>query len=133
MASEPCPCGSGAPFEACCGPYLAGRIRPDSADLLMRSRYTAYVRQEIGYLKDTLWPKFQPRFDFAATAAWAAENHWAGLTVLDSKNGGAGDRDGTVLFEARYLAGGTLHTHRELSLFRKKAGRWFYVEAVPES
>lgn len=96
----------------------------------MRSRYTAYVREDIPYLKATLWPKYQPGFDFAATAAWAAENHWTGLTVLETEKGGAQDRDGLVLFEAGYLAGGRLNTHRERSRFRKKAGRWYYVEAV---
>ncbi len=99
----------------------------------MRSRYSAYVRHEISYLKDTLWPRFQPSFDFAATANWASGNHWTGLQVLETGKGTERDRDGTVLFEAKYLAGGQLHTHRELSLFRKKAGRWYYVEALPEN
>jgi len=98
----------------------------------MRSRYSAYVRGQIGYLKETLWPKHQPGFDHAGTARWAAENHWAGLLVLKTERGQAADREGTVLFEARYLAAGALNTHRELSRFRKKTGRWYYVEAIPE-
>lgn len=98
----------------------------------MRSRYTAYVRQNIAYLKETLWPKHQADFDETATAAWAAANHWTGLTVIDARDGGEADREGTVLFEARYLSGGRLNTHRELSRFRKKSGRWYYVEAIAE-
>lgn len=132
MSDDTCPCGSGLSFSACCGPYLSGERLPETAEALMRSRYSAYVRQEIGYLKETLWPKFQPGFDCAATAAWAAENHWTGLTVLETDLGTAKDRDGTVLFEAKFLSGGKLNTHRELSRFRKKAGRWYYVEAVDE-
>lgn len=133
MSEQNCPCGSGLSFAACCGPYLAGERLPETAEALMRSRYTAFVCQEIGYLKETLWPKYQPGFDFAATAQWAAENHWTGLTVLKTDKSTAQDRDGTVLFEAKYLAGGTLDTHRELSRFRKKAGRWYYVEALDEA
>lgn len=98
----------------------------------MRSRYSAYVAEDIPYLKDTLWPKLQAGFDFAATARWAAENHWAGLNVLATDKGGEKDRDGTVLFEAKFLSTGKLNTHRELSRFRKKAGRWYYVEALEE-
>ncbi len=98
----------------------------------MRSRYTAYVLQNIAYLHETLWPKFQPSFDFKATATWAAESHWTGLNVLATSAGQGGDRDGTVLFEAKYLSGGQLRTHRELSRFRKKSGRWYYVEAIDE-
>lgn len=130
MADANCTCGSGRTFEACCGPYLSGETFPATAEALMRSRYSAYVRENITYLKNTLWPKHQAAFDFAATAAWAAENHWTGLLVLETEKGLEGDREGTVLFEAKYLAGGNLNTHRELSRFRKKSGRWCYVEAV---
>lgn len=52
--------------------------------------------------------------------------------MIAAQHGGPADRDGTVLFEARYLAGGQLHTHRENGLFRKKKGRWYYVEALTE-
>ncbi|KZM50976.1 YchJ family metal-binding protein [Labrenzia sp. OB1] len=132
MADDPCPCGGGEPIDRCCGRFLGGEAFPETAEALMRSRYTAYVRQNIAYLKETLWPKHQDGFDELETARWAAQNHWTGLRVLATEKGGKGDREGTVLFEARYLSGGTLHTHRELSRFRKKAGRWYYAEALPE-
>lgn len=132
MAGEPCPCGSEIAYESCCGPYLTGHAVPETAEALMRSRYTAYVREDIAYLKATLWPKYQPSFDGPGTARWAAESHWTGLKVMETDQGGPADRDGTVLFEARYLAGGNLTVHREKSRFRKKSGRWYYVEAVPE-
>ncbi|WP_096176418.1 YchJ family protein [Cohaesibacter sp. ES.047] len=128
-----CPCGSGKPLTHCCGPYLDGKELPARAESLMRSRYTAFVHENIDYLYQTLWPKYQPGFDHFATARWAAENHWVGLDILDVREGEATDRRGMVLFEARYLAGGSLHTHRELSLFRKSKGRWYYCEALPES
>ena len=130
--SNPCPCGSGLPFSDCCTRFLDGEQQPRTAEELMRSRYTAYVQKRIDYLCDTLWPKTQPFSDEQGVARWTSDNHWTGLTVVDAHNGGPSDREGTVLFEAKYLAGGQLHTHRELSLFRKKAGRWFYVEALPE-
>ena len=132
MLDDVCPCGTGLSFEACCKPFLAGVSHPKEAEALMRSRYTAYVMQNIPYLKDTLWPKYQDGFDDVATARWAAENHWTGLKVLLTQKGGNTDREGTVLFEAKYLANGKLHTHRERSRFRKKAGRWYYVEAILE-
>ena len=132
MSGEGCPCGSGKGFDLCCEPYLAGKALPETAEALMRSRYSAYVRQLIPYLKETLWQKYQPSFDAQGTARWAAESHWTGLSVLATDKGGPADRDGTVLFEAKYLSAGKLHVHRELSRFRKKSGRWYYVEAVPE-
>lgn len=130
MTSKSCPCGTGKKFTVCCGPYLTGRERPETAEQLMRSRYSAYVTQNIDYLKETLWPKYQPRFDAFDVAKWASESHWTGLDVLDCQDGGVSDRKGTVLFEARYLTAGTLHTHHELSLFKKQKGRWYYLEAL---
>ena len=139
MKPDHCPCGRDKPVKACCGRYLdagatpelASKLVPESAEDLMRSRYTAHVLQNIAYLRDTLWPKYQPGFDALAVAKWAADNRWLGLEILQVEKGGKTDRQGTVLFEARYLGAGQLHTHRELSLFRKKAGRWYYLEALP--
>ncbi|NBN65849.1 YchJ family protein [Pannonibacter tanglangensis] len=129
---KPCPCGSGQTLALCCGPAISRAVPARTAEALMRSRYTAYVLQDIAYLKETLWPKFQPGFDAEATARWARESRWTGLTVLKVDRGEAPAREGTVLFEARYLAGAALHTHRELSQFRKSGGRWYYVEALAE-
>ncbi|MEP3600913.1 MAG: YchJ family metal-binding protein [Stappiaceae bacterium] len=119
-------------MSGCCGRFLSGEVYPQTAEELMRSRYSAYVTENITYLRETLWPRHQKLFDEAATARWAAENHWTGLTVIRTQKGRAADREGTVLFEAKFLAGGQFHTHRECSLFKKKAGRWYYVEGVPE-
>ncbi len=60
MSGEGCPCGSGKGFDLCCEPYLAGKALPETAEALMRSRYSAYVRQLIPYLKETLWPRDAP-------------------------------------------------------------------------
>ncbi|MDN3721023.1 YchJ family metal-binding protein [Roseibium salinum] len=121
MAADLCCCGSGRTFDQCCGPFLDGLAVPETAEALMRSRYSAYVRQRISYLKDTLWPKHQDGFDPAATARWAAEKPLGRPDRAEKpKKGGEGEREGTVLFEAKYLSGGRLTTHRELSRFRKK-------------
>lgn len=39
-----CECGSKVAYEECCGPYHAGAKLPETAEKLMRSRYTAYCR-----------------------------------------------------------------------------------------
>lgn len=131
--SRQCPCGSALTLENCCGPFIAGVALPETAQALMRSRYSAYVLRKIDYLKDTLWPSYQPSFDAFAVAKWASESHWTGLTILETSKGKSRHKEGTVLFEARYLSAGTLHTHRELSLFKKQKGRWYYVKALEEA
>ncbi len=89
MSGEECPCGSGKGFDLCCEPYLAGKALPETAEALMRSRYSAYVRQLIPYLKETLWPKYQPSFDAQGTARWAAESHWTGPQCVGHRQGRA--------------------------------------------
>src|SRR5690606_20015957 len=42
---QPCPCGSGERDVRCCLPILRGEPAP-TAEALMRSRYTAYVRHD---------------------------------------------------------------------------------------
>ena len=54
----PCPCGSGVPYAACCGRWHAGpqHLQAPTAEALMRSRYSAYVRPLSAYLQDTWHP-----------------------------------------------------------------------------
>ena len=47
-----CPCGKGESLETCCGPFISGAALPDSAEALMRSRYTAYATGNIDYTAD---------------------------------------------------------------------------------
>src|SRR3546814_15130987 len=55
-----CPCGSGNTLDQCCGRYHADTPAP-SAELLMCSRYSAYVLGVVDYLQDTTLPvKLKP-------------------------------------------------------------------------
>jgi SEC-C motif-containing protein len=121
-----CPCGSGAPLEACCGAILDGKPAP-TAEALMRSRYTAHVLGRIDYLIATTDASTRGGIDRAAVERWARESEWRGLTIIASR-GGAGDDDGFVEFKAAYAAGGAAHVHHERSRFRRHDGRWFYVD-----
>lgn len=49
LATHPtaCPCGSALAYTACCGRWHAGpeHLQAPTAEALMRSRYSAYVRE----------------------------------------------------------------------------------------
>lgn len=126
--TENCPCGSGAAYADCCGPLLARARRAETAEALMRSRYTAYVRSEAAYLGETLLPRKRAGFDPEGTLAWNADVTWLGLRVLATERGGPGDDDGVVEFTVSYAKGGETHAFHEVSRFRKKGGAWFYVD-----
>lgn len=125
-----CPCGSGSSYEACCGKFHLGPDLPETAEQLMRSRYSAFVTKSIPYLKDSLWPKYQKDFDEVGFTDRAANSLWLGLTILKTTGGTIDDTKGTVTFTARSMVNGTPHTQTENSLFKKKAGRWYYVSEV---
>ena len=53
---QPCPCGSGQTFEACCEPIHAGKKQPATPEQLMRARFTAHVGHNFRFLHDTYRP-----------------------------------------------------------------------------
>ena len=58
-----CPCGSGKTYDECCEPFIRGKAFPETAEQLMRSRYSAYTLQEIPYITDTLHPDHREDWD----------------------------------------------------------------------
>ena len=53
MDKKACPCGSGKEYAACCGPVISGKAAAPTAEALMRARYSAYVKAEIGFIADS--------------------------------------------------------------------------------
>ena len=78
-----CPCGSGDALGECCGRYHAGMAAP-SAELLMRSRYSAYVLGLVDYLRATTLPTQQDELDVEGMRRWSLESTWLGLEVNES-------------------------------------------------
>jgi len=123
-----CPCGSNLPYEQCCGPYIAGERAAPTAEALMRSRYTAYSKQSVEYLGETLHPDYRSDHDVNATRRWAAESSWLGLEIRQVSGGKEEDAEGTVEFIATFKDKGVIRRHHERSRFRRDEGRWYYVD-----
>ena len=131
MTTTPCPCGAGRSYEACCGAYIdSGKIAP-TAEALMRSRYSAYVKARMSYLRDTLAPGDRAQFDEPGARKWATESQWKGLTIESTERGGPADDEGTVTFTARYVAEGSEREHKELAVFKRdpQSKAWYFDEA----
>ena len=123
-----CPCGSGQSFDACCNVFLKGEKLPETAEQLMRSRYTAFVKAEVEYLRKTLAPESRTDFDVASTKKWAEQANWKGLQILTTQDGGPSDKKGTVEFIATYAVDGEGLDHHEVAQFRKADGQWYFVD-----
>ncbi|MCT1477349.1 YchJ family protein [Microbacterium sp. p3-SID336] len=117
-----CPCFSGDSFDACCGPLLAGAPAP-TAERLMRSRYTAFTREDAAHLQRTWHPRTRPR-----TIEFEPGLEWWRLLVLDREAGGPFDAEGIVEFEAFWQQGGDRGSLRERSRFVREDRTWFYVD-----
>ncbi len=94
----------------------------------MRSRYSAYVVQDVDYVMKTHAPETIDTVDRDGAAAWSREAEWMGLEILETEKGEENDDEGIVEFVARYSLDGEVYTHHERSKFRRINGAWFYLE-----
>jgi SEC-C motif-containing protein len=117
LPTRPCPCGS-ASYDACCGRLHRGEAQAATPEELMRSRYSAYAVEETDYVWRTWHPRTRP-----AQVTRRPGTRWTGLEVVEA-------HDDVVEFVAHHLSDGEPAALHERSLFERRAGRWFYVEAL---
>jgi SEC-C motif domain protein len=121
----PCLCGSGKLMPACCGPYLAGATAP-TAEALMRSRYTAYATGRYDYIERTSAGPAATTFDRREAELSGLAIEWLGLEMGAREGGLVTDECGKVSFSFRIRQHGREALAKEVSLFRKIDGQWFY-------
>ena len=125
---ETCPCKSGKTFGECCGPIIAGTVKAETAEALMRARYSAYATGDVLFLKTSATQAVQAEFDEEATTAWSHAAQWHGLEIISTQEGQKGDKKGVVEFRALYTANGEFCNHHEVSTFVKEADGWKFED-----
>lgn len=118
-----CHCGRPGGLEACCGPILAGSRVAETAEDLMRSRYSAFVQCDRTHLVRTWDPTTCP-LDVGTSPG----TEWLGLDVLSTEGGGPLDLTGVVEFVAHFRRQGRMASLGERSRFRRHQGRWVYLD-----
>jgi SEC-C motif-containing protein len=117
---EKCPCCSGDSYEECCAPYLeSGQLAPDPMTL-MRSRYTAFCKENYDYVNKTWHDETRPD-----GLGEGEPNKWIGLEIIEWATDDE-DVEGEVEFKARLIIGDQMETLHEVSSFDKIDGRWVY-------
>ncbi len=92
----------------------------------MRSRYSAFVLDELAYLLATWHTSTRP----ASLTPNPAGSKWLGLEVRRHE---MTDSDHAVVeFVARHKLGGRAERLHETSRFVREEGRWFYVDCKTE-
>ncbi|GAB2968890.1 YchJ family protein [Nocardioides montaniterrae] len=122
MIGSPCPCGSGAAYDACCGPLHRGVRDATTAEELMRSRYSAYALDEMDYVFRTWHPRTRPDM---ADLDGLDQRRWTGLTIH-------GSGEDWVEFTASY-DGSVCGEMHERSRFEHRRGRWVYLDGILDS
>ncbi len=123
-----CPCGSNQPYSRCCEPLHKGAPAL-TAEQLMRSRYSAYVKVELDYLEETIHPQERAGYNADSARVWAEQSAWDRLEILETTGGGQDDQTGEVEFIAHYAdAKGRKSMHHERARFEKDNGRWYFKD-----
>jgi SEC-C motif-containing protein len=123
-----CPCGLEREYDACCGPLIEGAQQADTAEALMRARYSAYVKTAVDFIIETTHTSQRGNYTADGIRKWSRNSEWRGLTIVRTERGGPEDEDGVVEFVARYIDKGRSQSHREIAQFRREAGSWFFYD-----
>ncbi|MCW9048273.1 MAG: YchJ family metal-binding protein [Gammaproteobacteria bacterium] len=119
--NDTCPCGSKINALDCCLVFINGQRLADNAELLMRSRYTAYVLDNEKYILKTWHSSQRP-----SKLGQDASLEWHGLRVLKSSPGK--NNEAFVEFIAGFSNEGKKGQMHERSRFIREKGVWFYVD-----
>ncbi|MBK3393808.1 YchJ family protein [Psychrobacter sp. M9-54-1] len=129
-------------YKECCQPYHDGLFdsednKADTAERLMRTRYSAFVLVKPEYIVATTLPAQQNVLDIKAIESWAKETNWAGLEIV-AHMPKLGKRHAKVEFKAYFNISDNkddgIQAHHELSAFVKvidKANndaRWYFLD-----
>ncbi len=120
-----CPCGNQLDYKDCCQKYHMGEL-PDTAEKLMRARYSAFAKNQIDFIESTHTPGTE---DFSKEEAenWAKSSTWKGLQIVKTDKGTSAHDSGVVEFKALYADENDKdYLHHEISTFKKIDGKWYY-------
>ena len=122
MIEKECYCGSRKNFQDCCEPIIKGVQKSSTAEVLMRSRYSAYATHEVDYLWATTHISEREYHCKNEILNWAISNRWQKLEIIKAD-------ENTVEFKAYFLDSKFQNQiHHELSTFKLENGSWFYVD-----
>ena len=115
-----CPCNQEAlPYSKCCGLYISGKKKVELPVQLMRSRYTAFVKNELNYLAATQ----TMYFDVAAYRSL----DWICLEIIEANKPSQSALIASVTFKAYYRSENEIMCLHEKSVFQKISGSWLYI------
>lgn len=121
-----CYCNSKKDFSECCESIIKGTKQAETAEQLMRSRYSAFVIADINYLMNSHYKTTRPTKERSEILKWTKSVQWLTLEVLNTQGGLASDTEGYVEFKAVFMKNGKIDCIYEDSFFVKENKQWYY-------
>jgi SEC-C motif domain protein len=119
-----CPCNPSNLYENCCKRAYEEINSITSPEVLMRSRYSAFVMANVDYLQKSHHSSSRPsKLEKREILTWTKSVEWIKLEVLNNTKN-------TVEFKAYFRENGSLNFIHENSLFVKENGHWVYKSAL---
>lgn len=79
-----CYCGNEEDYATCCEKIHTNTRKAETAEELMRSRYSAFVVHNIDYLYNSVHPKTRKLQNKSEIELWAVSNKWMKLEIIKS-------------------------------------------------
>ena len=121
VTSLSCPCGSHKLFSDCCEPVITHQSATTALQL-MRSRYSAHVKNNEKYLIDSWHPSTCPEKIDTETQA----TRWLQLKIISAETD-------MVHFVAYFSEGNKTFALKEKSRFTLEHDHWYYLDAIENS
>lgn len=122
-----CYCGNKKTYTACCEVFHLNKGKTETAEQLMRSRYSAFVLANGDYLMQTHHCSTRPIKEKKAIVKWTKSVDWIKLEVLETTKGLEKDLEGTVTFNAYFYKNESTELIHEKSAFLKENDTWYYL------
>ena len=142
-----CYCGSGLNFEDCCNLFIQAQQTPDTAEQLMRSRFSAYCDGSaiaVHYIANSYHPVSKADNPINEIATFAQAAHFVRLDVITASSllplpddirqsmpehsPQIGSSFSTVHFKVQFIMQDKLHLLEEKSRFIKNNQQWAYLD-----
>ncbi len=118
-----CPCGSTKEYENCCELIITGSKVAETAEEMMRSRFTAYYDKNIDYILKTTHPDKVGELKKEELKEWASSTQWDRLEIHQTNGADL------VEFSAYYRENDQTLSHHELAQFKQFEGEWYFYDS----
>jgi SEC-C motif-containing protein len=122
-----CTCGNELTFEVCCKPIIDGKVAAKNAEILMRSRFSAYSLKNYQYILQTYILAQRSKLTISELADSAQDTQWLSLQVIAHHSQA---NTAQVEFKAFYQIHNSYYVMHEISDFVFEAGTWLYADGV---